>query len=158
MPKEPAQESAAEQNLGGRLEALDSARLFAWALRSEDLESARPRLSNAGLEPTPIFPTSREQSNGEPLTWDLLGLKNFGGAWPFFIRWGETPHPSTEAPRVGSILDFRVSLPVSDVDALPFAEAEGVQLVPGPPSISVAFESTRGPVEWKQDDPIGFFS
>ena len=154
----PAKESADAKNLGGRIKEFDSARLFAWSLRLDDLKAVRPLLSNAGLDPTSILPSSRKQANGETLAWDLLGLKHFSGAWPFFISWGATPHPSSEAPRVGSILQFSARLPVSDLDALPFSDAEGVQLEHGPPRISLAFYSTRGPVEWEQDEPVGFFS
>jgi len=153
----PTKESASPQNLGGRLLEFESSRLFGWALRLDDLAPASHALSVAGLDPTPIIPTSRKRKNGEHLEWNLLGLRHFGGAWPFFISWGSTPHPSTEAPWVGSILDFRVSLPVNDLEALPFSGAEGVELEHGPPRLSLAFDSQRGPVEWAQAEPHGFF-
>jgi hypothetical protein len=100
----------------GRLFGLDNpvkARLAAWILREEAIESLAARANAAGLglgEPTP---GSRERPDGTVLTWKLTDpyATRMGGALPFLIAWGDTPHPATQAPRAGTLAGMRIEHP-----------------------------------------------
>ena len=149
--------TCSETNLGGRLAEQVEDRLLAWAIRTDDLEPLRAEALRQGLEPTTVLSVERIRPDGARLTWRMVGLAGRGGAWPFFIDWGDAPHPSVDAPRVGALLDCEARLPVEDARALPFARTEGARLVEGAPGLRVAFESPRGEVVWSIDDPLGFF-
>jgi hypothetical protein len=100
----------------GRLFGLDTLkrpRLAAWILRAEDIESLAARANEAGLglgEPTP---GSRERPDGTVLSWKLTDpyASRMGGVVPFLIAWGDTPHPATQAPIVGSLAGLRIEHP-----------------------------------------------
>jgi len=153
----PDPETAKPDNLGGRLAKIPTAQLFAWALQAPMLDEPVQAMTQFGLSPTPPTRISRAQPSGETIHWEIAGLRDLGGAWPFFISWRDAPHPSTEAPLVGSLLLFEATLPITEIEMLPFAGCGGATLRSGPPTIALAFESPNGPVEWSQSEPIGFF-
>lgn len=153
----PDPETATERNLGGRLSALNEPTLFAWALRSDDLATLARALVREGRSPSPVFEATRDQPDGPRLAWSLMGLPGLGGAWPFFIDWRDCAHPSRSAPSVGSLASFEATLPVSELERLPFAAAKGVCLVEGPAALSLTIETPRGPVSWSATDPAGFY-
>ena len=151
---DPEQPPAA--NLGATLARLEAPRLFHWALRTDALAALGDRLRTRGIEPTPPLETRRRTPDGRQLAWQLMGLPGRGGAWPFFIDWGDSPHPADSAPVVGALRGLRVALP-EDPAALPFRDAAGVELTSGPPGLALRFESARGEVAWQQQAPLGFF-
>ena len=153
----PDPDTRTDRNFGGRLERLSSDRLLGWAIRTNDLmaivEAARPH----GLDPTRVLTVHRDRPDGTRLEWSMVGLRGSGGAWPFFLDWRDAPHPTVDAPVVGSIAGFEAYLPCDDVDALPFARTDGAVLLAGPARLVLAFESARGVVEWSEADPGGLF-
>ena len=76
--------------------------LVTWAVRSDDLESlaAGPRGHLVG----PVRSMSRTRPGGDRITWRLtMPGKPLPrqGIIPFFIDWGDTPHPCAELPDQG---------------------------------------------------------
>ena len=153
---DPAQEQTTP--LAARLSRLEAPELFHWALRVDDLALVAADLRETGLEPTPSIETRRQLPSGETLVWNLMGLPGRGGAWPFFIDWGDCVHPSKEAPMVGEITEFCVSLPDVSRTAIPFSSASGVTFLEGPPALSLRIETGQGVIHWRQRSPVGFFS
>jgi len=153
----PDPDTAGPKNLGGALARLDATTLFAWALRRGDLPELVADLGQLGLETTRILEVSRETPDGERLSWDLMGLRDAGGAWPFFIDWRNAPHPSLDAPAAGERLRLEVSLPVDDVARIPFADVTGLTLTSGPPSMTAVFDTKTGEFRQSAENPAGFF-
>ena len=72
-----------------------------------------------------------------------------GGIVPFFIDWGETPHPSATAPVGCELVDLRAQHPefVRVSDLLNGLEL-GLQVEPGPtPALIATILTPRGTVE-----------
>ncbi len=149
---DPGQPPAA--NFGARLATLDAPTLLHWAIRTDDLERVAARVRRAGLAPTPVFEMSRRRTDGEVLTWRLLGIggHSAGGVVPFYIDWGRTPHPALTAPRVGAAT-FEVRLPVGHPAAELLTPAPaGVTITEGPIRLSFAVAGLR----LASDRPQGF--
>lgn len=153
----PDPDQATEANLGGHLAALPTPRLFTWAIASADLEAVAARLEASGVDVTPPLPTTRRQPTGALLRWTMLGVPGRGGAWPFFIDWQDTAHPSETAPRVGALERFAVRLPSEAKAAWPFGPIDGVEFEVGSPALHLVMQTPRGSVTWTSEAPTGFF-
>jgi len=85
--------------------ACPAPRLFTWVMRDPDLE-VRLRLATRHSIPLgAIQHGGRQRPDGSTLSWrltDPLALP-CRGLVPFFIDWGDSPHPSTTAPRAGRL-------------------------------------------------------
>jgi hypothetical protein len=77
------------------LAGLKAAELHAWCARTNDPDALAARIEASGLGAT-RHAMSRATPDGETLRWELLMPTGhpWAGAAPFFIAWGETPHPS----------------------------------------------------------------
>jgi hypothetical protein len=91
-------------------------KLTTWVYRTADIYKLSAKLNKAGLSPGEVQPGSRETSEGKKVSWTLTdpSLLLFGGAFPFFIHWGSTPHPAQSAPHAGNLVDFYVEHPQAD--------------------------------------------
>jgi hypothetical protein len=72
----------------------------------------------------------------------------FGGVVPFLIAWGETPHPGTRLPTVGSLADLSAEHPDAHGVAEAFVQL-GIDLpvTRGPaPRLRATIETPRGNV------------
>lgn len=84
--------------------------LFTWVLRSPDIES----LATASASPLgAVSPCSRLKPDGSWLSWKLSDpfVGRIGGAVPFLINWGESPHPAQSAPSGCTLQSLRVCHP-----------------------------------------------
>ena len=77
------------------LAGLKATELHAWCVRTDDLDALAARVEASGLG-AQRRTMSRATPDGEELHWELLVPSGhpWAGAAPFFIAWGETPHPS----------------------------------------------------------------
>jgi hypothetical protein len=66
-----------------------------WCARAGSAEAIAARIEGAGLRPRRM-PLSRLRPDGVVLTWELLFVDGhaYGPLVPFFIDWGEAPHPA----------------------------------------------------------------
>jgi hypothetical protein len=152
-----------DQNIEGtfasNMAALREPQLLHWAIRVDGLESVAQRARDAGLTPGEIRRTSRAQPDGQMLEWELMGIvdHDLGGLMPFYIDWLDCPHPSTTSPTVGALTTCRVNLPPRHpAHALLDPAPGGIEIGSGDPSLSITFESERGPVTHHAEHPIGF--
>lgn len=93
----------------------------AWCVRgapgSAGADAVEATLRAAGLVPRRLA-MERRSEGGAPLRWTVVFADGhpFGGLVPFWIDWGDAPHPSE---RLGRALDLvRVELVHPDADAL----------------------------------------
>jgi hypothetical protein len=81
------------------LDRLRSPRLQTWAVRCADLERLMIRARAIGLELERIDAGGRRRPDGVELSWRYAGIRadRMAGVIPFFIDWGDSPHPSRSA-------------------------------------------------------------
>ena len=92
---------------------LEKPTLVTWAARGENLEDLVERARREMIDLGSVTQGSRRQPDGEELTWtftDPLAARN-GGLVPFFIDWGDSPHPSESLPQACALLDISLRHP-----------------------------------------------
>jgi hypothetical protein len=102
---------------GPRLFGVDSLRrptLVAWAARVDDLDVTRNRALSSGYELPPVRSMARDSADGVPITWRMtppMADLEFGGLVPFFVEWGDSPHPADRAARGAQLVTLTVFTP-----------------------------------------------
>ena len=92
---------------------LEKPTLVTWAARGENLEELVERARGEMIDLGSVTQGSRRQPDGTELTWtftDPLAARN-GGLVPFFIDWGDSPHPSESLPQGCELLDLSLRHP-----------------------------------------------
>lgn len=94
----------------------EGSRLITWVLRVRDIDASAHSARAAGLGLGAVEPGQRETPEGEMIRWQLTDpyAERRGGALPFLINWGNTPHPSTIAPAVGQLRGIVIEHPEAD--------------------------------------------
>jgi hypothetical protein len=95
------------------VDTVTASRLTAWAARGSGLSDLRSRAVAHGVPLGEVRSGARQRSDGVRLSWRLTDPDPLvaGGVIPFFIDWGESPHPSRSAAPGASLVDFRVEHP-----------------------------------------------
>jgi hypothetical protein len=98
------------------IDALNEPRLVTWVVKETDLEKRSSNARRAGLTLGEIIPGSRKRSDGVLLSWRYTDPRTVvaDGIVPFFIDWGETPHPAASAAAGASLVDLRAEHPDAD--------------------------------------------
>jgi len=88
-------------------------RLATWVLRSELIDATVAAASAAGIGIGAVESGSRQSPDGTLISWRLSDpyAVPLGGAVPFLISWGSTPHPAGAATRVGELVGLRIEHP-----------------------------------------------
>lgn len=110
---DPAQDP--REGFGAALAALDTAGLVTFAVASRDLPGEARRLAAAGCAFRGPLDMRRTTPEGEELRWQLLLPRghDFGGVLPFFIDWGDTPHPARRLPAGGELRALTLRSPAA---------------------------------------------
>ncbi|MEZ5230187.1 MAG: VOC family protein [Acidimicrobiales bacterium] len=119
-----------------------------FAVSVDDLESAVATVASVGLTPGPIVAMSRLRPDGVRLSWRLAvpDLAEHGGAQPFLIEWGDTPHPSQSLPGGAELLELSVESPASEPLAAMF-DALGLTIGVTPadrPMLNASIQTPNG--------------
>lgn len=95
------------------IETLLEPRIVTWAAKGSGIESLVAAASADGVPLGQARAGSRTRPDGAELTWELSDPAPFpcDGLVPFFIDWGDTPHPSTSAPEGGELISLRAEHP-----------------------------------------------
>jgi Glyoxalase-like domain len=95
------------------VDGLAAPRLAAWAVRAGDLEDIRRRALRAGVRLGGIRSGSRRRADSLVLAWRFTDPRRMvgGGVVPFFIDWGNTPHPARGAPAGADLVALRAEHP-----------------------------------------------
>lgn len=109
----PDLEQAQPNHWSRAIFAANSDGIFHWAAKCSDLKSLHNKALACGYESSGPLAFSRKAPNGEIFSWQLLflGGHNFGALVPFFIDWGNTPHPSKNIPMGGQLYRFSLASP-----------------------------------------------
>lgn len=93
-------------------QTLETPRLLTYCMRTPaGLEAVADELAKTNFGRSPVEDWSRKKPNGELLRWRLYepDPKLFDFQFPFFIDWGDTPSPATDAPRGASLQAFTIA-------------------------------------------------
>ncbi len=127
---------------------LDAPRLGTWVLRAEAIEALHERAKSVGLGA--ISTGHRDNPDGTRLSWRLSDpfVFPFDGVVPFLIAWGDTPHPGTRLPTVGSLTDLSVEHPDASGVVEAFVQlGVDVPVTQGPaPRLRATIATPRGDV------------
>jgi catechol 2,3-dioxygenase-like lactoylglutathione lyase family enzyme len=95
------------------LPGLERPRVVTWAARSAGLERLTHDARRAGIDLGGVQTRTRLRPDGTSLAWKMTdpSKPREGGILPFFIDWGETPHPAPGAPQGCELLELRAEHP-----------------------------------------------
>lgn len=95
------------------IDDLQSPSLVVWAAKGTNLGELVQRAATQGIKLGEIFTMSRQLPEGQILSWALTFpvLTAGAGLIPFFIDWGDTPHPSLSAPMGAQLLKLTIEHP-----------------------------------------------
>ncbi len=133
------------------LDDLTSPRLLTWVAKGDDLEQLSALELGSGEGLGEVLSGSRLTPDGSRLTWRFTDPFAFiaDGLVPFFIDWGESPHPASSAVPGAVLLDLRAEHPEpEDVQGIYHQLDLPVSLSKGPePALVATIESPNGRVE-----------
>ncbi len=98
--------------LARRLAKLAEPTLLMWAARTPDAAAVARRAEAAGYTATVVH-GQRTRPDGRVLRWVNTFVADHGAGTlvPFFIEWGDTTHPATEAPAGIELTSFTIETP-----------------------------------------------
>lgn len=133
------------------IDSLDAPRLARWAAREVDLERLTGRVARQGLDLGPVVSGSRRRPDGVLLAWRFTDPTTVvaDGIVPFFVDWGESPHPARTAAPGASLIALRAEHPEPQ-RVVRLLALLGIDLPvrPGPsPALVATIRGPRGTVE-----------
>jgi len=95
------------------LDTLETPRLVTWCAAVTDLDDLVARARAVGVDLGEPMSGSRRREDGSRLAWRMTDpwAERAGGVIPFFIDWGNTPHPGTILPASCSFRKIRAEHP-----------------------------------------------
>ena len=82
--------------------------LIRWAARSLDINADMQKAAEHGVDLGQVLPGNRRKMDGTVLRWQLSNpqVDPANGIVPFFIDWGDGPHPADELPQAGTLIQL----------------------------------------------------
>ena len=95
---------------GADVAALSHPQMYTFCLACDDLEQVARQACAAGVTVDAPLAMSRKTPQGDVLHWRIMRMqdKRWPGRLPFFIDWGDTPHPGTTTPGGATLTDLVV--------------------------------------------------
>jgi Glyoxalase-like domain len=134
-----------------QIDSLDAPRLVTWAVKEAELDKLRAKAKAFNINLGPVVSGTRQRSDGSWLRWRFTDPATVvaDGVVPFFIDWGDSPHPAASAPPGPVLESLRAEHPKPAV-VIRALSAVGINLPvePGPrPALIAAFRTAGGLVE-----------
>ena len=139
------------------IDRLDGPGLVTWAAKGTRLADLVTSARAVGVDLGRVSTGSRALPDGSTLAWELTDpfVDRFGGVVPFFIDWGESPHPAAMLPGSCELVDLTLRHP--DADAVERSlRAIGVPMdvtEVGSVQITATIRTSHGVVELSQRNP-----
>jgi len=133
------------------IDGLKAPRLARWIVKGQNLEQLAAVASRKGIPLGEVTDGKRQRPDGVLLTWrytdPLVDLAD--GFVPFFIDWGESPHPASTAAKGLTLIALRGEHPdAARVAKLLTQLGLDLPLRTGPtPALIATIDSPRGRVE-----------
>ena len=95
------------------IDGLKESRLVAWAAKGVDLDRLRGEAARKGASLGEVMSGSRRRPDGVLLSWRYTDPQTVlaDGLVPFFIDWGQSPHPARTASAGASLIALRAEHP-----------------------------------------------
>lgn len=95
------------------IDGLKEPRLVTWAAKGKDLEQLSSNAQSRGVKLGDVIAGSRRRADSVMLSWRYTDPRTVvaDGVVPFFIDWGNTPHPATTATQGASLVSLRAEHP-----------------------------------------------
>jgi hypothetical protein len=95
------------------IDELKKSRLVTWAANGHDLERLTIEAAQQGVSFGKVISGSRQRPDGVLLSWLYTDPATVvaDGVVPFFIDWGQSPHPAQTAAKGASLIDLRAEHP-----------------------------------------------
>lgn len=95
------------------IDELEHSRLTTWAAKATDLAALRMRAVQNGIPLGELATGKRRRPDGVELSWQLTDPRaSVGdGVVPFFIDWGDSPHPAQTAAKGATFVGLRTEHP-----------------------------------------------
>ena len=95
------------------LDTLARARLASWVARAEDLAAVVRSAAVEGVDLGEVQQRSRQRPDGSVLAWTMTDptKSRADGIVPYFIHWGDSPHPAASSPTGCALLAIRARHP-----------------------------------------------
>ena len=95
------------------IDGLKEPRLVAWAAKGDDLDRLKDEASRNGARLGEVISGSRRRTDGVLLSWRYTDPQTVlaDGLVPFFIDWGQSPHPARTAAQGASLIALRAEHP-----------------------------------------------
>ena len=108
-PQQPAPKTPRPFGIDGVKEP----RLIAWAAKGKELDQLRQDAGRKGVQLGEVTSGSRQRPDGVVLSWRYTnpGTVVADGIVPFFIDWGQSPHPAQSAAGGLSLVGMRAEHP-----------------------------------------------
>jgi Glyoxalase-like domain len=133
------------------LDRLKESRLVAWSVNGHDLKRLRDEAVSKGVSIGEVKSGSRRRPDGVQLSWQFTdpSVMVADGVVPFFINWGESPHPARTAAKGATLVSLRAEHPdVRGVREMLRQLGLELPLKRGPsPALIAVIEGPRGRVE-----------
>src|SRR5262245_8818551 len=96
-----------------RIDDLNEPRLVTWAAKGTDLTQLVADARRRGVPVGDVIPGSRRTPAGILLSWHITNQRAMvaDGLVPFFIDWGETPHPAGGAAAGATLISLHAEHP-----------------------------------------------
>ena len=134
-----------------RIDELHAPQLVTWAAKANDLEQLVRKAERQGITLGEVSAGSRERPDGVRLAWRYTNPRTVlaDGLVPFFIDWGQTPHPAQGAAAGITLVDLRAEHPEPEqAQALLARLGLALPVTSGPgPALIATIDGPRGPVE-----------
>ena len=96
-----------------RIDELQAPQLVTWAAKANNLEQLAREAERHGITLGEVSAGSRQRPDGVRLAWRYTNPRTVlaDGLMPFFIDWGQTPHPAQGAAPGATLVALRVEHP-----------------------------------------------
>ena len=133
------------------LDGLSEPKLVAWAAKASDPAALAGKAAGQGITLGDVMAGSRRRPDGVLLNWRYTNPRVVvaDGIVPFFIDWGETPHPAAGAAKGASLVDLRAEHPDPErVQKMLGQLGLDLAVTKGPkPALKATISSPRGRIE-----------
>jgi hypothetical protein len=133
------------------IDGLKKSRLVTWVAKGVDLERLRDEAARKGARLGEVMSGSRRRPDGTLLSWRYTDPQTVlaDGLVPFFIDWGQSPHPARTAAQGASLITLRAEHPDAQrVQRLLRDLGLDLPVQPGAsPGLVAVIDSPRGRVE-----------
>jgi hypothetical protein len=133
------------------IDELGPPRLVTWAAKGTRLEHIADEARRHQIDLGDVLPGSRCRPDNSLLSWKLTDVfkPRLDGLVPFFIDWGETPHPAEGSTQGCSLISLRAEHPDAErVLSTLITLGIGLPVAKGPmPALIATISTPRGMLE-----------